>query len=73
VANAGSFASGIGPDSYPNWIAFDPTGSYAYVSNLTDNSISQFTVNASTGALTMNAPDIATGVDPIQVAVDPSG
>lgn len=73
LANAGSFPSGIGPNSYPNWIAFDPTGSYAYVSNGQDNSVSQFRVNATTGALTMSGPDVATGIDPIQVAVDPSG
>jgi 6-phosphogluconolactonase len=73
LANAGSFASGIGPDSYPDWIAFDPTGSYAYISNFTDSSISQFTVNATTGALIMNGPDVATGGLPTQVVVDPSG
>jgi len=35
--------------------------------------VSQFTVNASTGALTMNGPDVPTGQWPIQVVVDPSG
>lgn len=73
IANAGSYPSGTSTGGQPNWIAFDPTGKYAYVSNFNDNSISQFVVDATTGALTMSAPDVATGNGPFQVAVDPSG
>jgi 6-phosphogluconolactonase len=73
LANAGSFATGTGTASSPVSIAFDPTGAYAYVVNSADNSVTQFTVNASTGALTMNGPDVPTGRGPVQVAVDPSG
>jgi len=73
LANTGSFPTGTGAQSEPEWIAFDPTGAYAYVTNLWDDSVSQFTVNASTGALTMNGPDVPTGQWPIQVVVDPSG
>ena len=73
LANAGGFPTGTGPQSAPVSIAFDPTGTYAYVVNSADNSVTQFTANPSTGALTMNGPDVATGAWPSWVAVDPSG
>ncbi len=73
LANAGSFATGTGPESAPLSIAFDPTSAYAYVLNSADDSVTQFTVNASTGGLTMNGPDVPTGLEPACVAVDPSG
>lgn len=57
----------------PLSIAFDPTGAYAYVVNSADDSVTQFTVNASTGGLTMNGPDVPTGQGPVCVGVDPSG
>jgi 6-phosphogluconolactonase (cycloisomerase 2 family) len=53
----------------PGWIAFDPTGSYAYLNH--SYSMSQFTVDPTTGALTPNGPDL-----PISAgtgAADPSG
>jgi 6-phosphogluconolactonase (cycloisomerase 2 family) len=40
---------------------------------MSDNSVTQFRVDASSGALTMNGPDVATGIFPQQIAVDPSG
>lgn len=73
LANAGSFATGTGTTGGGLSIAFNPTGTYAYVTNLNDNSVTQFTVDASSGALTMNGPDVATGQLPEQIAVDPSG
>jgi 6-phosphogluconolactonase len=73
VANAGSFPSGTDGEGNPHSIAFSPTGTYAYAANSSDNSVTQFTVNASTGALTMNGPDVPTGQSPCQVAMDPSG
>jgi 6-phosphogluconolactonase len=73
LANAGSFPTGTGSQSGPDWITFDPTGAYAYVVNNTDSSVTQFTVNATTGALTMNGPDVPTGRWPLQLALDPSG
>jgi 6-phosphogluconolactonase (cycloisomerase 2 family) len=59
--------------SQPRWISFDPTGSFAYVGNVYDNTISQFTVDAPTGALTQNGADVSTTWAPLQVVVDPSG
>jgi 6-phosphogluconolactonase (cycloisomerase 2 family) len=73
LANAGSFATGTGPGSAPLSIAFNPSGTYAYVVNTVDNSVTQFTVNPSTGALSMNGPDVPTGRGPAWVVVDPSG
>jgi 6-phosphogluconolactonase (cycloisomerase 2 family) len=73
LANAGSFATGTGSGSSPISIAFDPSGAYAYVVNYADNSVTQFTVNGTSGALSMNGPDVPTGQGPVQVAVDPSG
>jgi 6-phosphogluconolactonase (cycloisomerase 2 family) len=56
------FAAGNGSQS----LAFDATGAYLYVANLTDNTISGYTVNASTGALTelANSPYAALGNNP---------
>jgi 6-phosphogluconolactonase len=66
-------ASGPPGGSEPRWISFDPTGAFAYVANVSDNTVSQFTVHATTGALTRNGPDVVTGVLPLQAVVDPSG
>jgi 6-phosphogluconolactonase (cycloisomerase 2 family) len=59
-------------------IAIDPKGQYLYVSNLADNNITTFSINAQTGALTVmgtvNTGFITTNnAGPIDVIVDPSG
>lgn len=61
-------------DSDPGTVLFDPTGTYAYVGNGASQTISQFTVDPGTGALTQNGPDAVTGyIGPGSSAVDPSG
>ena len=60
-------------DSNPGPIIFDPTGAYAYVNNGDSLTISQFTVDASTGALTQNGADVTSGIGPTHGVVDPSG
>jgi DNA-binding beta-propeller fold protein YncE len=60
-------------DSDPGPILFDPTGAYAYVSNGESPTISQFTVDAVTGVLKQNGPDVAGGFGTGAGAVDPSG
>jgi 6-phosphogluconolactonase (cycloisomerase 2 family) len=60
-----------GPE--PRWITFDATGAFAYVGNVDEDTVSQFVVDAATGALTKIGPDVATGVLPTQVVIDPSG
>jgi DNA-binding beta-propeller fold protein YncE len=56
----------------PEGIAIDPTGKYLYVTNFADNTISSFSVNAQSGALTLIGT-VGTGNGPIGVQVDPSG
>src|SRR5208337_2470236 len=56
------FATGKGPVS----LAFDSTGSYVYVSNYTDGTISAYTLDASSGALRAlaNSPYTISGTKP---------
>lgn len=42
--------------SEPQWIALTPNGDFAFVTNSASNSISQYTVDTSTGVLTANSP-----------------
>jgi len=50
-------------------------GRFAYVANETSNTISAYSIDASTGALTpiAGSPFAATGTTPVAVAVDPNG
>ena len=52
----------------PNFIAFDQTGSYAYVANRTAAGIAQFKVDGTTGALSAQTPStVATGKNPLYI------
>jgi 6-phosphogluconolactonase (cycloisomerase 2 family) len=71
-----SYTVGIDPKA----VTIDPTGQYLYVSNGNDATVSGFTINASTGALTAMAGSpfptgaiILPSVIPTGLAVDPSG
>src|SRR5262249_55290077 len=63
--------------SFPNSVAIDPTGKFAYVANAGDfreaGSVSMYTINPTTGALTSLGTPVAADVGPLSVAVDPSG
>jgi 6-phosphogluconolactonase (cycloisomerase 2 family) len=50
----------------PSSLAIDPTGRFVYVTNLVSNTVSTYTLNTTTGALTPNAsaPTVATGRSP---------
>jgi 6-phosphogluconolactonase (cycloisomerase 2 family) len=61
-------AAGAMPES----AAVDPTGRFAYVANASPGSISMYTINATTGALTAIG-SVATALGNSAVAVDPSG
>jgi len=62
-------ASGYSSYAY---VTVDPRGKYVYVTNQNDNSVSQFTINPTTGALTpMGTATVPTGSAPISIAVDP--
>jgi DNA-binding beta-propeller fold protein YncE len=57
----------------PVAIAVDPTGSYAYVVNQMDATLSAFSIDSSSGALTsVSGSPFATGTSPNSVAIDPS-
>ena len=66
--------------SQPKGIAIDPAGQFLYVTNYADFSVSSFSINAQSGALTAVGTPVATGnlthvanPGPIDVKVDPSG
>ncbi len=71
--NGKNFSAG----SFPNTLAMDPAGQFLYAANANDNTVSAYTINGATGALSQVAgspysvgPD-AWGDE--SVAVDPSG
>ena len=65
--------------NYPYTVAVHPSGKYAYLANGRDNTVSQYTVNQTTGALTAMTPaTVAAGgtsgsENAWRVAVDPKG
>ena len=67
------FASG----TYPYSVTVDPTGKFAYVANggfMDAGTVSAYTINSSTGALTeITGSPLAAGDEPRSVAVDPTG
>ena len=66
IAIAGSpFAAGLGPTS----LAFEPGGKFAFVTNELAGTISGFSVNSSTGAMTVLPAAIAAGLAPTTIAV----
>ncbi len=73
-----NFAAGLNPNS----VTVDPSGKYAYVANYGAATISAYTINSTSGALTQIDANASTttiidnfpaGVRPASVAVDPSG
>jgi DNA-binding beta-propeller fold protein YncE len=67
------FATGTNPGS----VAVDATGKFAYVTNglgLLSNTVSGYTINPTTGALTpISGSPFTAGSSPWSVAVDPTG
>ena len=75
-----AYSTNISTGSVPHDIAFSPSGAYAYVSNYGGSgsplgtTLTQYTVNPSSGALTpMTSPSVTAGSGPYSVVVDPSG
>ena len=68
-------AAGNGPTA----VVVDPSSSFAYVVNRLDNTVSMYTINPTSGNLTLNATaanptgTIATGSEPFRIDFDPSG
>ncbi len=69
----------VSAGNQPTAIAVDPTSSYAYVVNRQDNTVSMFTIDASSGSLILNKTaasptgTVATGTMPFRIDFDPSG
>jgi 6-phosphogluconolactonase len=68
LTSIGTITAGTVPD----FVAVDPAGKFAYVTNDGSNDVSMYTINATTGALT-SIGTIAAGTEPVFVAVDPAG
>jgi 6-phosphogluconolactonase len=70
-----NFKAGMGPGS----VTVDPTGKFVYVANQGDRvnpgTVSAYTIDSSTGALTSVSPDVSAGVAPgsVTVTVDSLG
>jgi len=62
----GSFSTG----GYPSSVMVDANDKYVYVTNKTAATISGFTIDSSTGALTASATTFATGTNPVALAED---
>jgi 6-phosphogluconolactonase len=56
----------------PMGITIDPRGKFAYVANFNSGTVSGYTINATTGALTPTGGAYVVGTGPTCVAVDPS-
>jgi 6-phosphogluconolactonase len=61
-------ANGAGPAA----LAVDPDGQFLFVANNASNSVSMYSINATTGALAPTGFAIAAGVGPVAVTVDPT-
>ena len=54
----------------PAWIAIDRAGQYAYVVNITDNTVSQYAIAADGSLTPLSAPTVQTGTQPFAIAID---
>ncbi len=74
----GIIGTGVnGTPEFFNSVALDPSGKFAYATDAAgefgnSSSVSMFTINSTTGALT-SIGIIAAGTNPLSVAVDPTG
>ena len=60
--------------AFANSVTVDPSGRFGYVANEFTNDIAAYTINASTGALTVvSGSPFTAGTAPFSVAVDPTG
>lgn len=76
VPVAGSpFATGTNTPvvTQPQSIAVDPLTKFAYVTNTGENTISLFTLDSTTGAMTANGPDVTALAGPSAITIDPTG
>jgi 6-phosphogluconolactonase (cycloisomerase 2 family) len=57
----------------PSFIAVDPTGRYAYVTNVGDGTISQYAVGANGDLLPLSPATVASGPRDLMIAIDSRG
>jgi 6-phosphogluconolactonase len=61
-------------DSSPDFVTASASGQFLYVTDQDNGSISSFSINSETGALTpANPAGVVSGVDPWKVTLDPTG
>jgi len=72
LASIGPPVSAYGYGAYPGSVTVAPFGKFAYVTNSGSNNVSMYTINSSTGSLTLMGM-IAAGLSPTSIAVHPSG
>ena len=60
------------PNTLPEILQMDPAGNFLYVANFGSNTISVFSIDSSTGALTFSS-QVATGIAPQSMILSPSG
>jgi 6-phosphogluconolactonase (cycloisomerase 2 family) len=58
--------------NYPGGITVDANSAYAYVANISSNSVSQYAIGADGTLTSLSAATVITGTEPVFVAIDPS-
>jgi 6-phosphogluconolactonase (cycloisomerase 2 family) len=58
---------------YPGGITVDPTSSYAYLSNINGNTLSEYGIGTDGTLSSLNPASVATGTEPVFLAFDPTG
>jgi 6-phosphogluconolactonase len=58
---------------YPGGITVDPTSSYAYLSNINGDTVSEYGIGAVGTLSSLNPASVATGTEPVFLAFDPTG
>jgi DNA-binding beta-propeller fold protein YncE len=59
--------------AWPTAVAVDPAGKYAYVTNWSDSTVSQYTIGSDGMLASMATTSVGSGLNPISMVVDPSG
>ena len=59
--------------AYPGGITVDPTSSYAYLSNINGNTVSEFAIGTNGTLSALTPASVATGTEPVFLAFDPTG
>jgi 6-phosphogluconolactonase (cycloisomerase 2 family) len=54
-------------------VTIDPTARFLYVTDYQDNTVSEFSINATNGQLQAVGTPVATGTAPVDIKIEPSG